>query len=518
MAPSKKNEGAIAQNSQSSDSTIENSAKRDSAIETHRDGSKQRDDVKDETKAPRKYENTSSVNCDNLAAPEKSPRKQEDAIGEQDSHFENYENCKETDKNIESDYEETDEEIEGVPTTAKRSTGISHQMPRVITKDEDKAPYKEPTSSNANRTRKEPKLTKFVTFIFKNHSVIVGSEHWSSRLEQWRDDFQDQDLAGVVWDERAEPWKYQTRSKESKQMAADICDFETPSEKAGLLLHCPVEHKEDEWRHNSPLLHCPNDNQEDGSPEKEIVKIYIGPQKLLIRVYKKIVCEKIPYFKKHFNGPSQEAASNFITFPDGDFEAFHDLMWWASNGHLPPWSMCPDGKKVHERMHYCCPVVRIETGFNWGGLYLLANRLCMGNLMDLITDYVVRALDLNQAILLNSDIAGIYEHTPKNCGLRRLACYSFNYDMDRVDPKSLPMYYNMAELIDGLWDDSAALRDGLDGEVVTNTGIWEFPPCEFHDHLDGEICDQKKLVDRESGIRRPEKSRSVPSGIEHFAG
>ncbi|TEY85091.1 hypothetical protein BOTCAL_0017g00030 [Botryotinia calthae] len=90
--------------------------------------------------------------------------------------------------------------------------------------------------------------------------------------------------------------------------------------------------------------------------------------------------------------------------------------------------------------------------------------------------------------------------------------------MDRVDPKSWPMYYNMAEFIDGLWDDSAALRDELDGEVVTNTDMWEFPPREFHDQLDGEICDQKKLADREVGIRRPEKSRSVPSGIEHFAG
>ncbi|TEY85090.1 hypothetical protein BOTCAL_0017g00020 [Botryotinia calthae] len=127
MAPSKKDERAIAPNSQSSDNTIEKSAKRESAIETHRDESKQRDDVKYETKAPRRDTITSSVNCDNLAAPEKSPRKQEDAIDEQDSHFQNYENCEETDKNIESDYEETDEEIEEVPTTASRVSMSTHQ-------------------------------------------------------------------------------------------------------------------------------------------------------------------------------------------------------------------------------------------------------------------------------------------------------------------------------------------------------------------------------------------------------
>ncbi|TGO56641.1 hypothetical protein BCON_0075g00310 [Botryotinia convoluta] len=295
------------------------------------------------------------------------------------------------------------------------------------------------------------------------------------------------------------------RSKESKKMGADICDFETPSEKAGLVFHCPVEHQEDEQRDNSTPLHCPTDDQEDGSPEKEIVKLYIGLERVVIRVYKKILCEKIPYFENFFNGTSQESASNSVTFPSGDFEAFHDLMWWASNGHLPPWSIYPDGKEMDERMQDDCPVVRIETGFNWGGLCLLANKLCVTNLMNLITDYVVRALELNRAILTKEDIAGIYKHTLKNCGLRRLACYSFNYDLDRCLPELWPRYCDMAKRIDGLEDESVALRRGSHGEMVTFTGIWDFPPCNFHDHLNGEICDQKKLKDREVGIRRPGK-------------
>ncbi|KAF7943174.1 hypothetical protein EAE96_011111 [Botrytis aclada] len=383
-------------------------------------------------------------------------------------------------------------------------------MPYVITEKEVEKSYNESASSNTTRTRKEPILTNFVTFIYKNQSVTIESEHWWSRLEQWRDDLRDEGLIGAVWDERAEPWKYQKRSQESKKMAADICDFETPSEKAGLVLHCPVEHKEDEQRDDFTPLHCPTDDQEDGSPEKEIVKIYIGPEKFVIRVYKKILCEKIPYFEKIFDGTSQEAASNSVTFDHGDFEAFHDLMSWASNGHLPRWEIFPDGKKMNERM-VDCPVVEVETGFNWGGLYLLVNRLGMSNLMNLITDYVVRALELNRAILTKKDIAGIYEHTPEKCGLRRLACYSFNYDLDRCHPELWLRYCAIAKSIDGLEDDSIALRRGLHGKKVTHTGIWDFPPCHFHDHLDGEVCDQKKLKDREVGIRRPQKNHTVPS-------
>ncbi|KAF5876429.1 uncharacterized protein Bfra_002833 [Botrytis fragariae] len=471
MTPSKKDQRGLAPNNQSSGTAIAKGEERESAVGAHRGEFEERGDVKDETQTP-----------------------QGDHMCEKGSYFKDYE-----------EYEETDEDIEEVPTPAKRITGVSHRMPCVIAEKEVKKPYRESASSTTTRTRKEPILTKFVTFIYKNQSVTIGSEHWRSRLEQWRDDLQDEGLIGVVWDERAEPWKYQKRSKESKKMGAYICDFETPSEKAGLVLHCPVEHKEDEQRNNFTPLHCPTEDQEDGSPEKEIVKIYIGPERAVIRVYKKVLCEKIPYFKKFFNGTSQEAASNSVTFHSGDFEAFHDLMWWVSNGHLPPWSIYPDGKEMDERMQDDCPVVRIQTEFNWGGLYLLAKRLCVENLMNLITDYVVRALELNRAILTKEDIAGIYKHTPKNCGLRRLACYSFNYDLDRCPPEFWPRYYDMAKRIDGLEDDSVALRRGPHGEVVTFTGIWDFPPCKFHDHLDGEICDQKKLKDREVGIRRPEK-------------
>ncbi|KAF7912492.1 uncharacterized protein EAF01_001513 [Botrytis porri] len=464
MAPSKKNRRRLAPKSQNSNTTIAKGEERESAVKAHRDEFKEQGDAKDKTQTPQK-----------------------DFMCEQGSYFKDCEG-----------YEETDEDVEEVPTPAKRSTGVSHQTPYAITEKEIRKPHKESASSTTTRTRKDPVFTKFINFSDKNQSVTIGSEHWRSRLEQWKDDLQDEGLIGVVWDERTEPWKYQKRSKESKQMAADICDFETPSEKAGLVLHCPVEHKEDEQRDNFTPLHCPSEDQEDGSPEKEIVKIYIGPERFVIRVYKKILCEKISYFKNFFSGTSQEAASNSVTFPSGSFEAFHDLMWWASNGHLPPWSIYPDGKEM---------VVLIQTGFNWGGLYLLASRLRVENLMNLITDYVVRFLELNRAILTTEDIAGIYEHTPKNCGLRRLACYSFNYDLDRCLPELWPRYCDMAKSIDGLEDDSVDLREGLHGEIVTFTDIWDLPPCQFHDHLNGEICNQKKLKDREVGIRRPEMIR-----------
>ncbi|KAF7940113.1 uncharacterized protein EAE98_000240 [Botrytis deweyae] len=466
MAPSKKNEEGVAPNSHSPDSFVTKDPEKESAIEAHGD--------------------------DKLAATEKIPRTQKDPMCQHWSHFKYNEDC-----------EETDEDVEETQTPTNRSTGASHQIKYVITEEEVKNSYKESTSSNKNRTRKEPILKKFVTFNYKKQSVTIGLEHWRSQLERWRDDLQDEGSMGVVWDERAEPWKYQKRSKESKQMAAVICDFETPSEKAGLVLHCPVEHKEDERRDNFKPLHCPCDDEEDGSPEKEIVKIYIGPERLVIRVYRKILCEKIQYFENFFNGTSQEAASNSVTFPSGDFEAFHDLMWWASNGHLPPWSIYPDGKKMGERTQHDRPVVRIETGFNWGGLYLLASRLCVEDLMNLIADYVVRALELNRALLTKEDIAGIYKHTPKNCGLRKLACYSFNYELDRCPPELWPRYWDMKKRIDGLEDDSVALRRALHDGVVALTPVWGFSPCNFHDHLDGRICHQKHLKDREVGIRRP---------------
>ncbi|TGO43218.1 hypothetical protein BHYA_0002g00220 [Botrytis hyacinthi] len=194
---------ALESNNQSSDSIMAKDVEKESEIEVHGD--------------------------DELAATEKIPMIQEDTMCQHESYFKGSE-----------EYEETDDEIEETKTPANIITGVGHQMAYVITEEEVKNPYAKPASSTTTRTRKEPILSKFVKLIYKKQSVTIGLEHWQSQLERWRDDLQDEGLIGVVWDERAEPWKYQTRSKESKQMAAFICDFETPSEKATLVLHCPV--------------------------------------------------------------------------------------------------------------------------------------------------------------------------------------------------------------------------------------------------------------------------------------
>jgi len=48
----------------------------------------------------------------------------------------------------------------------------------------------------------------------------------------------------------------------------------------------------------------------------EIVELYVGPQNKLFRVYKKLLCDRVPYFNRMFNGNFQEATEGKATFPD----------------------------------------------------------------------------------------------------------------------------------------------------------------------------------------------------------
>ncbi|KAF4626405.1 hypothetical protein G7Y89_g11754 [Cudoniella acicularis] len=68
----------------------------------------------------------------------------------------------------------------------------------------------------------------------------------------------------------------------------------------------------------------------------EMVKLYVGPQKHLFRVHKKVLCEKIPYFRSMFEGGFKEAGENSASFPKDTVAAFDALLSWTYTGKLRP--------------------------------------------------------------------------------------------------------------------------------------------------------------------------------------
>ncbi|KAI9643279.1 hypothetical protein NHQ30_007896 [Ciborinia camelliae] len=394
------------------------------------------------------------------------------------------------DKKKTAEYEGTEE----TPRPTKRHKGRSTQDSNIPDTDKIKKQEKE---------KKEVRqiLVQIAVFKYRGQRKSLAWESWQSRLEQWREDFKEEELAGVVWDDCVTPWEYQEPLKEDQKLAAKICDFETPSEKAGVILHCPVECREEEI--SNP----------------EIVKLCVGPEKKVLRVNKEILCKKIPYFSKMFQGSFQEAASNSASFPEDDLEAFCVLMHWVRNGNLPPWIIRPKNREIDpldpdEEVD----VVQVYSSFDFIELYALADKFCVFNLMNLITDYVVRTLELDGSWFTIEDISDIYAKAPENSGLRRLACFIFNCLMEshsvmRLPPEDLA---SALQTIDGLAVDSINFLRSRSSQVDFISPE-DVPACEFHDHRDGEICDQKQFKDRSSGLKRLQKHDMVPNGFEYLA-
>ena len=117
----------------------------------------------------------------------------------------------------------------------------------------------------------------------------------------------------------------------------------------------------------------------------EMVDIYVGPAKVLFRLYKSKVCAKIPYFDKMFNGNFNEASSNIAHLPEDEPEAFDLLAEWA-NHPMPTKS----SRRIRDLV-----TVKDQNGQDidsWDavGFYGLTEKFCLPELQDIIMDMLIK--------------------------------------------------------------------------------------------------------------------------------
>lgn len=70
-----------------------------------------------------------------------------------------------------------------------------------------------------------------------------------------------------------------------------------------------------------------------------MIKLIVGvegsePTCTTFVVHKKLICQKIPYFKKMFADGWKESADNVATFPEDSIESFDILLGWVYTGVL----------------------------------------------------------------------------------------------------------------------------------------------------------------------------------------
>ncbi|TGO18015.1 hypothetical protein BTUL_0013g00920 [Botrytis tulipae] len=102
----------------------------------------------------------------------------------------------------------------------------------------------------------------------------------------------------------------------------------------------------------------------------ETVDLYIGSSRTHYRVHKNVLCTKIPYFNKMFNGGFSEASSNSAEFPEDAIGSSDVLLKWAYSQYHPLRPLNLDSPE--------------PTGSNWNTIsfYLLMDKLFQ--LVDII--------------------------------------------------------------------------------------------------------------------------------------
>lgn len=152
----------------------------------------------------------------------------------------------------------------------------------------------------------------------------------------------------------------------------------------------------------------------------EMVDIYVGSGKEHFRVHKGLLCKKIPYFDKMFNGEFQEASTSTAVFPEDSRDSFDLLLGWIYSGKLRPLTH----KKMEDGNQ--------PTSWNVPDLYILAEKFCLLDLQDYVMDIYIKYLNDQKTLPSAKTTLKAYGGTLSGCKLRQLMVNSFRYKLSNT--------------------------------------------------------------------------------------
>ncbi|KAF7886918.1 uncharacterized protein EAF02_003565 [Botrytis sinoallii] len=151
----------------------------------------------------------------------------------------------------------------------------------------------------------------------------------------------------------------------------------------------------------------------------ETVDLYIGPTRTHYRVHKNILCTKIPYFNKMFNGGFSEASNNSAEFPEDSPQSFD--------------------------YHPLRPLNRVSPGSvssNWNTIdfYLLMDKLCIPDLMNEAMDLLRQFSKDNDFLPSINHVIWVYRRSLPGSKIRLYVLNSLLYAFSlNQEPDLTPM-------------------------------------------------------------------------------
>jgi hypothetical protein len=205
----------------------------------------------------------------------------------------------------------------------------------------------------------------------------------------------------------------------------------------------------------------------------DMVELKVGPQKQLFRVHKAILCKKVAFFDKMFNGGWKEASNNSATLPEDSPESIDLLIGWVYSNTIRPLT-------VHGS----------ADTYSWQPVpfWELADKLCLPELQDRIMDAWIRLFNAKNFLLGAPQIEECYNLTAEGSPIRHYACQSFVFGTLTFVESAWPIasYQPLLKKNDDLARDFLLALRGQAG--IAPSDPRKLPKCDFHVHEKGAPC------------------------------
>ncbi|KAF7885358.1 uncharacterized protein EAF01_011423 [Botrytis porri] len=229
-----------------------------------------------------------------------------------------------------------------------------------------------------------------------------------------------------------------------------------------------------------------------------IVRLEVGTgfDQAVFTVHKTILCEKIAFFDKMFNGKFLEGITHCAKMPEDNIEAFKLMIGWVYSGVIEPGI----GLTFANGNSASTPLLE---------LVILAEKYDINALVDATMDYLIKLLQVKRIIIGESLWVYTYENTRRTSKLRLFFTRTAIYAMRFKDGEftSSPKFWTVKAIHSILSRNPEILMDylALTQGVKLQEDPLMAPSCDYHRHEVNEECPHKPQttvnITNESGNR-----------------
>jgi hypothetical protein len=219
---------------------------------------------------------------------------------------------------------------------------------------------------------------------------------------------------------------------------------------------------------------------------REVVKLYVGPERKKVTVHKKLLCDRCHYFKAAFTTGFKEAQDNTMEMPEDDPVVVQLMVDFIYRG-----------QSLRREVDSVEKLIQLKKA------YYLAEKICYTKFMDELIDEIDSLLVRVDAHFQTSEYGGIeiFANTHSSSKLRLLCVSSLACRWHDESILDLSAEYSDLmetcpegpELLKAVFNFLADYEMKLDKIEFDREDIYEeLGPCVFHAHDPKEYCSKKK--------------------------